>query len=216
MLDAGPAHVGDESDGVVRQLVIAPVADRRLDEGLVGIRCRGLVLGAAHHDAGIGLLHDVEQHVRVLLLRPLRPISLRIGVRRHVERICRQRPHDVALDILAELRIDLVQHRLAVPQRPQLADRLVAHAHHDAAHLVELRVDVGTLVVPVLLCLRQLQREVAALAARVIEVGHGRTVPRLVGHVVKSRPQRHDRTESGMRGHVGDALAVDPDLATVA
>ena len=82
--------------------------------------------------------------------------------------------------------------------------------------LVELRIDVGTLVVPVLLCPRQLQRKVAALAACLVQVGHGRTVLRLVGYVIKSRPQRHDRLERGMRRHVGNALAIDPDLAAVA
>ena len=216
MLDAGPTHVGDEPHRIVRQLVVAPVADRRLDERLVRIGRRGFVLGAAHHDAGIRLLHHVEQHVRILLLRPLRAVALRIGVRRHVERIRRQRAHDVTLDILAELRIDLVQHRLAVPQRPQFADRLVADAHHDAADLVELRIDVGALVVPVLLRLRQLQREVAALAAGVIDIRHGGAVLRLVRHVVQPRPQRHDRPERRMRGHIGNALAVDPDLAAIA
>ena len=216
MLDARPTHVGDEPDGVVRQLVVTPVGDRRLDEGLVGIGRRGFILGSAHHDARIGLLHHVQQHVRILLLWPLGAVALRIGVRRHVERVDGQRPHDVALDIRAELRVDLVQHRLAVPQRPQLADRLVAHAHHDAADLVELRIDIGALVVPVLLRLRQLQREVAALAAGVIDVGHRRAVLCLVCHVVEARPQRHDRPERGMRCHVGNTLAVDPDLAAIA
>ena len=158
MLDARPAHIGDEPDSVVGQLVVAPVGDRRLDERLVGICRCGLILGASHHDPGIGLLDHVQQHIRVLILRPLRAITLWIGVRRDVERVGRQRLHDVALDVLTELRIDLVQHRFTVPQRPQFAYRLVADPNHNTADLVELRVDVGALVVPVLLRPRQLQR----------------------------------------------------------
>ena len=157
VLHARPAHVGNEADGVVRQLVVAPVGDGGLDERLVGVGRGGLVLGAAHDDAGVGLLHHVQQHVGVLILRPLGAVAFRIGVGRDMERIERERTHDVALDILAEPRIDLVQHRLAVLQRPQLADRLVADADDDAADFVELRIDIGALVVPVLLRLRQLQ-----------------------------------------------------------
>jgi hypothetical protein len=110
-----PGHLRDEPDGVVGQLVVAPVGDGRLDERLVGVRRRGFVLGAAHHDAGIGFLHHVEQHVRVLVLRALGAIAFRIGVGRNMERIGEQRAHDVALDVVAEPGIDLVQHRLAVP-----------------------------------------------------------------------------------------------------
>ena len=69
---------------------------------------------------------------------------------------------------------------------------------------------------PVLLRPRQLQREIAALAAGVIDIRHGRAVLRLVRHVIQARPQRHDRPECGMRGHVGNPLAVDPDLAAIA
>ena len=40
---------------------------------------------------------------------------------------------DVAGDVLGELGIDLVEHVLAVEQRPHLADRLVADPGDDAA-----------------------------------------------------------------------------------
>ena len=58
---------------------------------------------------------------------------------------------DVALDILGEARIDLVEDVLAVPQRPHLADGLVADAGDDAADVVHDGVDGAALVVPVLL-----------------------------------------------------------------
>ena len=106
-----------------------------------------------------------------------------------MERIFGQSPHDVPLDVLAEPRIDLVQHRLAVPQRPQLADRLVADPHDDPTDLIELRIDVGTLVLPVLLCFRQFQRKIAAFAAGVIDVGHRRAVLCLVRHVIQPGAQ---------------------------
>jgi hypothetical protein len=57
----------------------------------------------------------------------------------------------VALDVLGEARIDLVEHIGAVVERPHLADRLVAHADHDAADVVHHSVDGAALVVPVLL-----------------------------------------------------------------
>jgi hypothetical protein len=93
---------------------------------------------------------------------------------------------------------------------------LIAHPHHHAADFVELCIDIGALFVPVLLGLRQLQRQVAALVARLVDIGHRRAVLRLVCHVVQPRAQQHDRLERGVLRYVGDALAVDPDLAAIA
>ena len=80
------AHVDDEADRVLGQLRVAPVGDRRLREGLVGVGRGGLVLRAAHDDAVVGLAHDVQQHVGVLILRALGAVALRIGVGGDVER----------------------------------------------------------------------------------------------------------------------------------
>ena len=63
-----------------------------------------------------------------------------------------------------ETRIDLVQDVLAVPQRPHLADRLVADARDDAADLGRDGVDGPALVVPVLLLEGQPQADGEALA----------------------------------------------------
>jgi hypothetical protein len=92
MLQTRRVHRADEAHRIVRQLVVAPVGDGRLDEGLVGIGGRRLVLGAAHDDAGIRLLHDMQQHVGVLLLRPARAVALGIGVGRDVEDVARAAP----------------------------------------------------------------------------------------------------------------------------
>ena len=71
-----------------------------------------------------------------------------------------------------EARVDLVQHVLAVVQRPHLADRLVADAGDDAADVVHHGVVGAALVVPVLLRVRQLQPDRAALADLVVDVRH--------------------------------------------
>ena len=76
VLDPGSVHLGDEADRVVGELLMTPVADGRLHEGLVRVGGRGLELGAADDDAVIRLANDVEEHVRVLLLRALRPVPL--------------------------------------------------------------------------------------------------------------------------------------------
>ena len=82
-----------------RKACVAPVGDGGLDEGLVGVGRRGLVLRAAHDDAGIGLLHHVQQHVGVLVLRALGAVALRIGVGGDVERIRAQHPLHVPADV---------------------------------------------------------------------------------------------------------------------
>ncbi|MCY1314651.1 hypothetical protein D9M70_653270 [compost metagenome] len=78
----------------------------------------------------------MQQHVRILVLRRFRPIALRVGVCGNVEGIFLQHPADVCLDILGELRIDLIEHVLPVEERPHFTDGLVADPGDDAAHLV--------------------------------------------------------------------------------
>ena len=126
MRHPGRAHVGDEADGVLRLGGLAPVADGRLDEGLVGVGRRRLELGPANDDAVVVLADDAQQHVRILILRPLGAVALGVGVGRHVEGIAQGGVGDVSADVLGELRVDLVEHVLAVVQRPHLAHRLVA------------------------------------------------------------------------------------------
>ncbi|MNJ00507.1 hypothetical protein D3C73_1598540 [compost metagenome] len=53
-----------------------------------------------------------------------------------MEGIFLQHPADVCLDILGELRIDLIEHVLPVEERPHFTDGLVADPGDDAAHLV--------------------------------------------------------------------------------
>ena len=216
MRDALRAHVRDEADGVLRQLGAAPVADRRLHERLVRVRRGRLELRAADDDAVVVLADDPKQHVRILILRSLRAVALRVGVRRHVERVADLGAPDVRADVLRELRIDLVQHVLTVEERPHLADRLVADAGHDAADVVEHRVDRASLGVPVGLRQRQLRADRAALARPLVDVRHDVARRRLVRHVVDARPGVDDRPEGRVRRDVRDALAVDPDLAPVA
>ena len=157
-----------QPERVVRELGVAPVRDRRLHERLVGVGRGRLVLRAADDDARVGLAHDVQQHVRILILRPLRAVALRVGVGGHVEQVLAEHPIDVPADVLAEARVDLVQDVLAVVERPHLADGLVAHARHDAADLVHDGVDRRPLVPPVGLRARQLQADGKRLAVLLV------------------------------------------------
>ena len=113
--------------------MVAPVGDGGLGEGLIGVGGRGLELCAAHHDAGIAFLDDVQQHVRILLLRRLGTVALGIGVRGDVEGVSLEHQIDVLLDVLGEAGIDFRQHVPAVEERPHLADGFVAHPGDDPA-----------------------------------------------------------------------------------
>jgi hypothetical protein len=77
---------------------------------------------------------------------------------------------DVMANVLGELRVDLVQHVLAVVQRPHLADGLVADAGDDPGEVVEHRVHRGTLGVPVLAGVGEPGAGRAALARLGIDV----------------------------------------------
>jgi len=112
----GRPYPDDAANRVIRQLLVGPGTEGRLQERLVGIRGGGLVFGAAQHDPGIGLPDDMHHHVGVLVLRALRAVALGIGVRRDVEEVLLQHAPDVAVDIVAEARIDLVEHIAAVEQ----------------------------------------------------------------------------------------------------
>ncbi len=135
-LEIGRAQVADEAHRVIRHRRVAPIGDGRLGEGLIRVRRGGLVLGAAHDDAGVRFPDHVQQHVGILLLRRLRAVALGIGVRRHVKRIVLQHLVDMAADVDGELRIDFVEDVLAVEQRPHFADCLIAHPGDDAADVV--------------------------------------------------------------------------------
>ncbi|CAK9133808.1 unnamed protein product, partial [Ilex paraguariensis] len=124
---AGRAQVADEAYGVFGLRRVAPVRQPRLGEGLVGIGGSGLVLGAAHDDACIGLLDHVQQHVGVLVLRQARAVALGVGVGRYVEQVATHHAADVGADVGGKARVQLVEHVLAVEQRPHLAHALVAH-----------------------------------------------------------------------------------------
>ena len=70
----------------------------------------------------------------------------------------------------AEPRVDLVEHVLAVEERPHLADGLVADAGDDAADVVQHGVDARALGVPVVPRARQLAADGVALAGRRVDV----------------------------------------------
>ena len=216
MRDPGRGHVDDEADRVLGELGAAPVADRRLHERLVRVGRGRLELRAAHDDAVVGLVDDAQEDVGILVLRPLRAVALRVGVRGDVERVGDRGVADVLADVLGEARVDLVQHVLAVVQRPHLADGLVAHARHDPADVVEHRVDRAALAVPVLLRQRELRADRAALARLLVDVRHRLARRLLVREVVDARAHVDDRLERGMGRDVVDPLAVDPDLPPVA
>ena len=165
VLETGRVHGADETERVLGVLLVAPVRDRRLDERLVGVRRGGLVLGPAHDDAGVGLPDRVQQHVGVLIARVLGAVTLGVGVGGDVERIVLDHEVDVPADVLGKARVDLVQHVLAVVERPHLARGLVAHPGDHAADLVHDRIDRGVLVEPVLAGAGRLQADRAAFAA---------------------------------------------------
>jgi len=92
----------------------------------------------------------MQQHVGVLLLRPLRPVAFGICIGRDVERVQSHGPVDEPADIFCESGIDLAQNVLAIEQRPHLADGLVTDAGHDTADLVQHRLDRAAFGVPVI------------------------------------------------------------------
>ena len=158
----------------------------------------------------------MQQHVGVLVLRPLRAVALGVGVGRDVERVGAERALDVRLDVLREARIDLVQHLPAVVERPHLADRLVADADDDAADVVHYRVHGAALVVPVLPLARQLVSDAVGLVGVGVNIGHDLAGRVLVCHVVDAGADVDDRLEGRVGRHVLDPLAVDPHGAPVA
>ena len=64
----------------------------------------------------------MQQHVGVLILGPLGPVTLGIGVRRNVKGIAAHHGVDVTGDVLAEAWIDLVEHVAPIVEGPHLAD----------------------------------------------------------------------------------------------
>ena len=123
---------------------------------------------------------------------------------------------DVAANVLREARIDLVEHVLAVVERPHLADRLVADAGHHAADVVQHGVHRPPLRLPVRLAARQLGPDGEALARFGIDGGHHVLRGGIVRHVVDAGADIDDRLEHGVTRHVRDALAIHPDFAAIA
>ena len=96
----GRTEVADEADRIVAEFRIAPIGDGRLCEGLVGIGSRGFVFRTANNDSLVGFLDDMQQHVRILVLRRQRPVALRIGIGRDMEGIASNHPVNMVFDIL--------------------------------------------------------------------------------------------------------------------
>ena len=93
-------------------------------------------------------------------------------------------------------RVHLVQHVLAVEQRPHLADGFIADARDDAADRFQNRVGCAALVPPILLGSRQLVGDCVPLAVRLETqdvAGCG-----LVLHVINARADVDQRLEAGM------------------
>jgi hypothetical protein len=108
-------------------------------------------------------IDDMQKHIGVLLLRPLRSVALGVGIGRDVKRV---EPHDaidMSADVFRKGGIGLVQNILPVEQRPHLADGLVADPSYDAADLVEDRLDRLAFGVPVGARARQLEGDRADL-----------------------------------------------------
>lgn len=132
VLQARGAHVANETERMVGELLVPPIGDGRNYEGLVCVCRHCLILGAAHHDSRIRLPNHAKQHVRILLLRPPGPITLGIGVGRNVKEILPHNTLEMTGDILQEAPINLVQQIGTVVQGPHFADGLVANANRDS------------------------------------------------------------------------------------
>jgi hypothetical protein len=121
----------------------------------------------------------------------------------------------VVSDVLGKPGIDLVEHILAVEQRPHFADGLVANPSDDAADIVEDRIDRATLGVPVLTGARQFRTDGKSLARVGVGIGYDFASFFLEGEIVDSRANVDDRLEGGMSRHIVDTLAIDPDFAAI-
>ena len=157
----------------------------------------------------------MQKHVGVLLLRPLRSVALGVGIGRDVKRVQPHNAIDVPADVFRKGGIDLVQNVLPIEQRPHLANGLVADPCHDAADLVQYRLDRLALGAPVSLRVRQLEGDRTDLV-RLTAVAQRVCKPWVVLHVVDARPNIDEGAEHQMHAHVFDVLAIDPDLAAVA
>ena len=142
-------HRNDRTERIIRKFLIAPVRNGRFDEGLFCVGGRSLVLGAANYDARIGFLDDVQQHVRVLVLRSLGTVALGISVGGHMKYVSLDDVVNMIFDILGPLRVDLREHIAAIVQRPHLSDGLVADARDHATDFVEYRIDPLASQVPI-------------------------------------------------------------------
>jgi hypothetical protein len=94
-----------------------------------------------------GLLYDMQKHVGILLLRPLRSIAIGVRIGQDMKRVQPDDAIDVAADVFRKDRIDLV-HVLPVEQRPHLANGLVADPRHDTTDIVKHRLDRGAFGTP--------------------------------------------------------------------
>ena len=206
-------QIADKADGIIRQFRIAPIGNRRLGKGLIGVSRCGFVFGAAHDDTGVGFLDHMQQHVGVLILRRFGPVAFWVRIGRHVKRIALQDFANVRFDILGKLRIDFVQNICAIKQGPHLAHGFVANSRNHACDVFENGISRPAFGPPIVL--RPWQGVANRIDLAVLNNGHDVFGRRVVRHVINARPDVHQRFEHGMRGDILNTFAVDKNLAAV-
>ena len=214
MRDPRRIHPDNAAERIFRELRVSPICNRRLEKGLIGIGSGGFVFGSANDNAGISFFYDMDEHVWILLLRPLRAVALRIGIGGYMERIELDGAVDVLFDVLGKTRVDLVKDILAVPQRPHLPNRLIADPGDDAAQVPHDRVDRLALVLPVLGRVGELEPDRRSLA--VLLISHNVAGLGIMRHVVDAGANIDDGLERGVSGDIANPLAIDVNDAPIA
>ena len=194
------------------ELGVAPVADRRLRAGLVGIGSRGLVLCAADDDPVVGFADNAQQHVGVLVLRRLDRLPLG-SVLAETWKGSARIPRSTCARMLCEKAGSTSSRTSRASRSDHISQTVSSPARITRRRCRPRPYRPLGLGLPFLARAWRLERDRVALAGVGIGVAHDLARRRIVGHVVDARPNVDDGCERRMRGHVADALAVDPNLA---
>ena len=149
----------------------------------------------------------MQQHVWILILGRFGPIPFWIGVSGYMEGIVINDPMNMIGDILGKLRIDLVEHVLAIIKRPHLTDGFISHPGDDPADVLKDRIRRVSLVLPILLRIRQFQPYRKWLVF-IIVIRHDRCSGCIVLHVIDPRTDIDQGLEHWVRGDIRHLLAV--------